>query len=143
MSLPANLGDFVRRTDDPERPLIIGVGLDGSEAVMTRGAFDAMADAFARGLLKAGLGRGDRIALLSANRPEYVALMFGAMRAGIVPVPVNFKLPAVTIAQVIADCGARLVIHDHERRAAVDPEKFPGVTFVAFDSPDIASWLDP
>jgi long-chain acyl-CoA synthetase len=146
MSLPANLGDFVRRTEDPERPLIIGAGFDGSESVMTRGAFDAMADAFARGLLKAGIDRGDRIALLSANRPEYVALMFGAMRAGSVPVPVNFKFPPATIAQVIADCGARLVIYDDERRAAVNPEKFPGVTFVAFDGAGddgIASWLDP
>jgi long-chain acyl-CoA synthetase len=142
MSLPRNLGDFVRRTDDAGRPLIIGVGLDGREFVLTRGAFDAMADSFARGLLKAGIARGDRIALLSANRPDYVALMFGAMRAGIVPVPVNFKFPSATIAQVIADCGARLVIFDHERRAAVDPEKFPGVSFVAFDD-GLAAWLDP
>jgi long-chain acyl-CoA synthetase len=146
MNLPANLGDFVRRTDDPKRALIIGVGLDGGETVMTRGAFDAMADAFARGLLKAGIGRGDRIALLSANRPEYVALMFGAMRAGVVPVPVNFKFPPGTIAQVIADCGARLVIYDDERRAAVNPGSFPGVAFVAFDGAaegGIASWLNP
>jgi acyl-CoA synthetase (AMP-forming)/AMP-acid ligase II len=146
MNLPSNLGDFVRRTDASEWPLIIGVGFDGRESVMTRGAFDAMADAFARGLLKAGIGRGDRIALLSANRPDYVALMFGAMRAGVVPVPVNYKFPPAAIAQVIADCGARLVVYDDDRRAAVDPAKFPGVAFVAFDDAGdsgIPAWLDP
>jgi len=146
MSLPVNLGDFVRRTDSPERPLIIGVGLDGRESVMTRGAFDGMGDAFARGLTKKGIVRGDRIAILAANRPDYVALVFGAMRAGVVPVPVNFKFPPATIAQVIADCGARLVIYDDERCASVDPEKFPGVVFVNFDgkgTDGVASWLDP
>lgn len=146
MSLPVNLGDFVDRTDGPERALMIGVGLDGSEHVMTRGAFDAMADAFARGLLKGGITRGDRIAILAANRPEYVALAFGAMRAGIVPVAVNFKFPPATIEHVIKDCGAKLVICDDDRRAAIAPDKFPGVTFVGFDGEgleSIAPWLDP
>ncbi|MBY0383307.1 MAG: acyl--CoA ligase [Xanthobacteraceae bacterium] len=146
MSLPGNLGDFVRRTDSPECPLIIGVGLDGRESVMTRGAFDAMADAFARGLTRKGIVRGDRIAILAANRPDYVALTFGAMRAGVVPVPVNFKFPPATIAQVIADCGARLVIYDDERSASVDPGRFPGVVFVNFDgmgADGVASLLDP
>ncbi|MBX9709787.1 MAG: acyl--CoA ligase, partial [Xanthobacteraceae bacterium] len=141
-----NLGNFVRRTDDPSRPVIIGVRPDKTEFVMTRGALDAMADAFARGLMKAGVLRGERIAILSANRPEYVALLLGAMRAGVVPVPINFKFPPVTIAQVIADCDARLVVHDDERRASVDPEKFPGVSFVTFDGTgqgSISSWLDP
>jgi len=146
MSAPVNLGDFVNRSDGPERPLMIGVGLDGKESVMTRGAFDAMADAFARGLIKNRVVRGDRIAILAANRPDYVALTFGAMRAGVVPVPVNFKFPPATIAQVIADCGAKLVIHDEERRASIDTGKFPGVTFVDFDGDgagSVSSWLDP
>lgn len=124
MNVPSNLGDFIRRTDEPSRPLIIGVGPGQVEHVMTRAALDEMADAFARGLLKRGIKRGERIAILAANRPDFVALLLGAMRAGVVPVPVNFKFPAATIANVIADCGARLVVHDDERRAAVEPENF-------------------
>lgn len=146
MSLSVNLGDFVDRTSSPERSLIIGVGIEGRETCLTRGAFDAMADAFARGLAKRGVIRGDRVAILAANRPDYVALAFGAMRAGVVPVPVNFKFPRATIAQVIADCGAKLVLYDHERRASIDPEQFPGVAFISFDgegADTVASWLDP
>jgi acyl-CoA synthetase (AMP-forming)/AMP-acid ligase II len=146
VSLPVNLGDFVDRTEGPTRPLIIGVGFDGSERVMTRGAFDTMADAFARGLTKRGIVRGERIAILAANRPDYVALAFGAMRAGVVPVPVNFKFPPATIEHVIRDCGARLVICDADRRVSVTPDKFPGVAFVSFDGErqeSVASWLDP
>jgi len=145
MSMPCNLGDFVNRAGAPERPLIIGLDLDGSARVITRGAFDALADAVARGLLKRGIRRGERIAILAANRPEYVAVFMGAMRAGIVPVPVNFKLPAATIAQVIADCGARLVLHDDERLAAL-AGTLPDVPRVAFDGDgpqSLAAWLDP
>lgn len=145
MSQPANLGDFVCRATAPDHPLFIGLDFEGGVTVLTRAAFDALADAVARGLLKAGLKRGERIAILAANRPDYVAVLMGAMRAGIVPVPVNFKFPPARIAEVIADCGARLVIHDDERRAALDdaPE---GITFIDFDGTgpgSLAGLLDP
>lgn len=146
MSLPANLGDFVCRTTAPDHPLFIGLDFDGGTTVLTRAAFDALADAVARGLLRRGLVRGDRIAILAANRPDYVAVVMGAMRAGIVPVPVNFKFPAATIADVIADCGARLVIHDGERRALLPAAAPEGVAFVDFDGTGpgtLAALLDP
>lgn len=146
MSLPANLGDFVCRTTAPDHPLFIGLDFDCATTVLTRAGFDALADAVARGLLKQGLVRGDRVAILAANRPDYVAVVMGAMRAGIVPVPVNFKFPAATIADVIADCGARLVIHDGERRALLPAETPEGVAFVDFDGTGpgtLAGLLDP
>lgn len=141
-----NLGDFLRRTDSPGRPVIIGLGPDNSEHVMTRGALDTMADAFARGLLSGGIGRGGRVAILSANRPEYLALLMGAMRAGVVPVPVNFKFPPATIEHVIKDSGATLVVGDAPRLGGVDAARFPGVRFVSFDAEGgsgLGSWLDP
>ncbi|MEP9353014.1 class I adenylate-forming enzyme family protein [Xanthobacter sp. KR7-65] len=145
-ALPANLGDLVLRSGLPGRPLIIGLGADGSETVMSRAALDAMADAFARGLLARGLSRGDRIAIVSANRPDFVALMLGAMRAGIVPVPVNFKLPPAGIADIIRDCGARLVVYDAPRASSIDAARLPDVALADFDAPGAAGlspWLDP
>jgi len=44
-------------------------------------------------LERAGLERGDRIGILSLNRLEFVALVLGAMRAGVVPVPINISSP--------------------------------------------------
>ena len=144
--LPQNLGDLVSRAGSPDRPIIIGLDAEGRETVMTRAGLDGMADAFARGLLAKGLKRGDRIALVAANRPDYVALLLGAMRAGIVPVPVNFKLPAASIGDIIVDCGAKLVIHDAARATALEPARFPEAHLAAFDAPGAAGlepWLDP
>lgn len=62
---------------------------------------DAACNACARALVKAGLQPGDRIAILSLNRVEFVIALLGAMRAGIVPVPINVKLSADTVSYVL------------------------------------------
>ncbi len=142
MSDPVNLGAFVDRQGDPNRPTIIGADLDGSETILTRAALEAKADAFARGLLRHGLVRGERIAILAANQPDYVACLLGAMRAGIVPVPVNFKFPPATVAAIVADCGARLVLHDRERSEALAAAA-PDVASACFEDGGLDPWLDP
>jgi len=127
-----NLGDLLDRQGAPDHPVVIGVGEDGAQHVMTRVQLDAMADAFARGLLARGVLAGSRIALLSANRPEYVVAMLGAMRAGVIPVPVNHKFPQALIDYVIRDSGARLVLCDAQRLAGL-PTLAAGVDVANFD----------
>ncbi len=77
MSDTFNLGDLVDRSGDPDAPMIIGVDLDGRETILSRTELDRLADAVARGLLRRGLKRGDRIGLLAANRPDYIAVTLG------------------------------------------------------------------
>ena len=138
MSAPQNLGDFLDRSGDPDRPLFIEPrgGPQSGEAprVTTLAAFDARCAAVARGLLARGLARGDRIALLSANRTEYMAAAMGAMRAGIVPAPVNHKLPPAIATRVVADSGAKIVLHDSAREDHLDRAALPDVAFVGFDT---------
>jgi len=93
-----------------------------------------VANGVARALVKRGLQRGDRIALLSANRAQYIAAYYGIMRAGFVAVPVNFKFPRETIHFIIRDAGAKLVFCDAPR-AADCPGDIARVTFGAtFDA---------
>ena len=101
-------------------------------------ALDAACDAVANALRARGLGRGDRVGILALNRPEYVETLFGAMRAGCVPVPLNIKLPAEGLAFIARDAGLRLLFVDAASRANAPA----GVPVVDFDG-DYADFLKP
>jgi acyl-CoA synthetase (AMP-forming)/AMP-acid ligase II len=103
---------------------------------------DALANACARGLLRRGLGRGRAVAILSANRAEYLVAYLGAMRAGLVAVPVNHRFPRELIAYIAADANLALVLHDRASIAALPPR----CAAVGFDDegPDgFGALLDP
>ncbi len=54
-----------------------------------------------------GLVPGDRMAMAIGNRFEFVEIMYGAMRAGVVPVPLNIKLGADVLDYTIRDAGCK------------------------------------
>lgn len=62
-------------------------------------------------LAGAGVGRGDRVALLAANEPEFLELQVACQRAGAALVPVNYRLAPPELAAIITDCTPRLLIH--------------------------------
>ncbi|MGH2746904.1 MAG: AMP-binding protein [Actinomycetota bacterium] len=65
------------------------------------------------GVLRAGgVGKGDRIAVLSANRTELLEVTTGALRAGIVPIPIHATLTNPEISFILEDSGARWLITD-------------------------------
>ncbi len=115
MSAFINLGDLMPRGRDLNKVAIIDLGGERSPRQFSFAQLDAMANGVARALARRGLRRGDRVAILSANRAEYVAAYYGIMRAGLVAVPVNFRFPRETIAFIIADSGAKLAFCDAVR----------------------------
>src|SRR5215831_15081591 len=93
----SNLGDLIRRERDLAKVAIIDLGGEAAPREFSYAQLDAMANGVARALGKRSLARGDRVAILSANRTEFLAAYYGIMRAGLVAVPVNFKFPRSTI----------------------------------------------
>ena len=128
-----NLGDLLDRAKDPSRTALSDCLDWDRPREYSHGEVDGLADACARGLLAqrpggAPLRRGDTVAILSANRAEFLVAYFGIMRAGLVAVPVNHKFPRDTIEFVMRDSGVKLVLCDGERRPSV-PEGMPAIEF--------------
>jgi long-chain acyl-CoA synthetase len=118
---PGNLGLLFAEHAGAARPALIDLRDPVEPRPVSFGALNAECDAVARGLKRAGFGPGDRIGILSLNRAEFVATLLGAMRAGVVPVPVNVKLPAEAVAYILADAGARLVFAEAGTRRLLPP----------------------
>jgi long-chain acyl-CoA synthetase len=82
----------------------------------------------ATGFSKLGLKHGDRVALLLGNRIEFPLILFAAAHQGLVTVLLGVRQQKPEIAYVLADCGARLLIHE-----AVLSDRLPD----ASDVPDL------
>jgi long-chain acyl-CoA synthetase len=124
----SNLGDLIRRDRDLSKVAIVDLGGETVPREFSYAQLDLMAMGVARALSARGLKRGDRVAILSANRTEYLAAYQGIMRAGFVAVPVNFRFPRTTIQFILADSDAKLVFCDAKRRADC-PSNLPAVVF--------------
>ena len=88
---PRTVADMIRRNARarPDAPAVVGEGRN-----VTYGELDRRSDRIASGLVAWGLQPGDRVAYLARNATEYWELFFGAAKAGLVIVPLNFRLAA-------------------------------------------------
>jgi fatty-acyl-CoA synthase len=84
------------------------------------GELDATSSELARGLLHYGLARGDRVATLTENRPEHVALFFACAKAGLILVPLNWRLTAPEITEQLRIFEPALVCASPTHRTLAD-----------------------
>ncbi|MFN7975507.1 MAG: AMP-binding protein [Acidobacteriota bacterium] len=63
-----------------------------------------------------GLLRGDRVALLHGNCHRFLQAALGAVAGGYVLVPLNVRLDAASLAEMLGDCGARLLVAEPSMR---------------------------
>jgi len=72
-------------------------------------------------LVGLGLAAGDRVLVVVKDCPEFFFFFWGAIKAGIVPVPVSYLMRARDLAFIIADSECRAVVYSPEFAAEVVP----------------------
>ncbi len=79
---------------------------------LTYAEFNARAERCATALEGLGIAPGERIAILCHNSATFFEVLFGCGKAGIILVPLNWRQTPSELAPILADCGARLILHD-------------------------------
>ena len=100
---PANLADMVR---DRAKTLGNALAYEFEGRHTTFAEFDVNTNRVANALIALGLKPGERIAYLGKNSDSYFELLMGAMKAGVVMAPVNWRLAGPEVAFIVADCKA-------------------------------------
>src|SRR5262245_58553482 len=73
----------------------------------------------------AGIAKGDRVAILCGNRPEFIELFLGCAWIGAVSVPINVAARGAQLEHMLKTSGARLLILEHEWLGALEFVDFP------------------
>jgi acyl-CoA synthetase (AMP-forming)/AMP-acid ligase II len=111
-----NLGMLFAEHAAATRPALIDLHDAQTPRSTSFQELEMLCNACACGLASAGIEPGDRIGILSPNRVEFVVTILGAMRAGVIPVPVNIKLAPESAHYILRDAGVKLVFGESDLR---------------------------
>jgi fatty-acyl-CoA synthase len=103
-----NLSDLIERNAafTPDKPAILFEG-----EILTYAAFAKRIEQAARALkAEFDIGRGDRIAILSLNRPDYLVLLYSCARLGAMLVPLNWRLAVTEQLFILSDASVKMLV---------------------------------
>src|SRR6266849_4494446 len=128
-----DLSDLIERNAafTPDKPAIVFEG-----KVLSYAAFGARIEHTARALkAEFGIGRGDRVAILSLNRPDYLVLLYACARLGAMLVPLNWRLAAAEQLFILSDASVTVLVLERAFAAIVPAlkETLPETAVIGFD----------
>ncbi len=139
-----DLSDLIARNADftPDKVALRFSGQD-----LTYAAFAARIAAAARALKsQLGIGRGDRVAVLAANHPDYLVLLYACARLGAMLVPLNFRLAVPEQMFILTDASVKALVVEAAFAEVVEPlaAALPQARAVGLDfsRDDVASFDD-
>ena len=118
MSEPRTLLDFFAqwRTAQPA-PVLIDARAGGERRLRAAEVAGRVAG-LARGLAALGIGKGDRVALLCGDRPDWHIVDFAVLHLGAVDVPIYPTLLPSQVGAILADSGARAIVVENAEQLA-------------------------
>jgi long-chain acyl-CoA synthetase len=128
-----NVGDIIAKAAHADAAYVD----QATGETLTMAELDARTARLAGGLATRFV-RGTRIAILAHNGIAFTLTYLAMMRAGLVPVPISYRLPADTVAYMIADseCAAAVIDPTY---ASLLPEGFPAI---AIGSAELTALFD-
>jgi long-subunit acyl-CoA synthetase (AMP-forming) len=105
----ATVSEALRRTA-AEHPDLVAVRMPDDSISLTWSQLLAQSDALAGGLAGLGVGRGDCVAIMLSNRPEFHVADLAAVTLGATPFSVYTTYPATEIEYLVTDSQARVAI---------------------------------
>lgn len=131
--LPERFFDQCRQTPD-ESAFFFFESKKGAWEEMTWSEYGSQVQMVAGWLRAQGIGRGDKVAIISANRPEWIICDLAILSLGAVSVPIYATSAPADIQYVLEHSQAKLVCVDQlDRIKAIDFKQLIGV--IAFDEP--------
>ena len=114
-----------------------------SKRTLTFKEWDNRASGLAQGLMAKGLQPGERVALLAYNSIEWMEMYVALARAGLVAVPMNFRLTAPELLYIMQDAQATAVIAGHDLFPLIEEVRYqlPLKACVVFGGAPAAGWL--
>ncbi|MGE5397057.1 MAG: AMP-binding protein, partial [Chitinophagales bacterium] len=108
---PVSLGLILEKQarKSPNKPLILF-----EDRIITYRQFNEEANRYADLFISRGFKKGDTVALVMNNRPEYLIVHAGLAKIGVIPALINNNLKAHVLAHAINISAARAVILGHE-----------------------------
>ena len=110
------------------------VAIDYLGRATTYAELDERSDALVRDFVDRGLARGDRVATLTGNSPEHVAVFFACAKASLLLAPISWRLASAEIAYQLDDAEPALFLVEREfadladaalAEASVRPQRAP------------------
>ena len=117
MEVPLLISDFINRAVKLYGPSEAVV--DGDER-WTYAEFGARANQLGHGLAALGVGKGDRVGILSPNSHHFLEAFYGVASIGAVIVPMNYRLIADDFDYIINHVGAKVMLVDSDYTAVID-----------------------
>jgi long-chain acyl-CoA synthetase len=100
---------FITAVDRHDRPDALQYKQTGMWRSISHREVEERVTRLAAALGEMGIGRGDRVGLLSENRPEWALVDFAALGIGAADVPIYPTLPPNQIAYILKDSGAKAI----------------------------------
>ena len=122
------------------------IGVRDSRRSLTFAQWDERCSRLANAMHALGIRKGDRVALYAYNTIEWMELYGGLARAGLIAVPINFRLVGQEISYILTHCAARAVVVQNDLKENIDairstPE-LQDLSYILLGGEKTPGWLE-